>query len=55
MDILDEINLDDDNSFDEDDPETNIYVRLLAWCNKLKKLKSLRKRKQRINACNVAS
>ena len=28
---LDKINLDYDNSFYEDDPDTVIHVRLLAW------------------------
>ena len=41
---LDKIIIDYGNSFDEDDPETIIYVRLLAWCSKFKKRKSLRKR-----------
>ena len=36
---LDEINLDDDKNFDEDDFETIIYVRSLAWRNKFKKCK----------------
>ena len=45
MGILDvglyKINLDDDdNSFDEDDPETIIHVRLLAWRNKFEKQKA---------------
>ena len=40
---LDEIILDDDNNFDEDDPETIIYVSLLALRNKFEKRKALRK------------
>ena len=36
------INLDDDNNFDEDDPET-IHVRLLAWRNKFEKRKAFKK------------
>ena len=28
---IDKINLDDDNNFDEDDSDTNIYIRPLAW------------------------
>ena len=34
---LNEINLDDDNNFDEDDRDTIIHVRLLAWRNKIEK------------------
>ena len=40
---LDKINLDDDNSFDKDDPETIIHVRLLAWHNKFEKCKGIKK------------
>ena len=36
------INL-DDNNFDEDDSDTNISVRLLAWHTKFEKRKTLRK------------
>ena len=39
---LDNIDLDDVN-FDEDDPETIIHVRLLAWCNIYKQRKSSKK------------
>ena len=35
------LDLDEDNSFDEDDPDTIIHVRLLAWCNKFEKHKAL--------------
>ena len=31
---LDKINLDDDKNFDEDDSETIIHVKILAWRNK---------------------
>ena len=31
-----------DVDFNEEDPETIILVRLMAWCNKFKFLKSLR-------------
>ena len=41
---LDKINLDDDNIFYEDDPDTIINVRLLAWRNKFEKHKALKKR-----------
>ena len=37
----DKVNLDDDNNFDEDDTDTIIHVKLLAWGNKFKKRKSL--------------
>ena len=39
---LNNINLDDVN-FDEDDRETIINVRLLAWCNKFKQHKAFNK------------
>ena len=39
---LDKINLDDDNSFYEDDPGTIIHVRLLAWHNTFKECKGLK-------------
>ena len=41
---LDKINLDDDNNFYEDDLDTTIHVRLLAWCNKFEKFETLKKR-----------
>ena len=37
-------NIDLDNNFDEDDPDTTILVRLLAWHSKLKKHKAIKKR-----------
>ena len=40
---LNNINLDDTND-NEDDPETIIHIRLLAWHNKFKKCKALKKR-----------
>ena len=40
---LNNINLDDVN-YDEDDPETIILVRLLAWHSEFKKRKALKKR-----------
>ena len=39
---LNNINL-DDTSYDEDDPDTIIYVRLLAWHIKSGKHKALKK------------
>ena len=33
---LDNINLDDNNNFNEDNPDTITYVRLLAWRNNFK-------------------
>ena len=36
------INL-DDNNFNEDEPDTIIHVRLLAWYNKFEKRKALKK------------
>ena len=32
------------NNFDEDDPDTTILIRHLAWCSKFKKRKALQKR-----------
>ena len=45
----------DDATFDESDSETNIHLRLLAWCNRFKQQKTYKKHKQRINACSIAS
>ena len=42
---LDNINLDNNNNFDEDNPETIIHVRLLAWRNIFEKCKSFKKDK----------
>ena len=41
---LDKINLDNDKNFDEDDPDTIIHLRFLAWHSKFKKNKALKKR-----------
>ena len=49
---LNNINLDDIN-FDEDDSETIIHVRIMAWHNRLKQQE--KRCKQTINACSVAS
>ena len=40
---LDKNNLENDDNFYEDDPDTIIYVRLLAWRNNFKKRKALKK------------
>ena len=40
---LTNINLDDTN-YEEDDPDTIILIRLLAWCIKLEKRKGLKKK-----------
>ena len=40
---LDEINLDDDNNFDEDDPKTIIHARRVAFRNKSEKGKAHKK------------
>ena len=50
---LNNVNL--DNNFDEDWPDTIVLIRLLAWYSKFKKWKALRKSKWRINANSVAS
>ena len=52
---LNSINLDDTN-FNEDDPNTIIYIRLLAWHNKLKQRKISKKiNKRRIKDCSMVS
>ena len=52
---LDKINLDVDKSFYKNDPETIIYVRLLAWRNKFENARCLKKDRKSINdnACSV--
>ena len=40
---LDKTNLNDDDNFYEDDPETTINVRLLTWCNKFENCKTFKK------------
>ena len=40
---LDKINLDNDNNFGENDFETIIHVRILAWHNKFEKRKAYKK------------
>ena len=50
---LNNINL--DNNFDEDDPDTIILIKLLAWHIKFEKRKALKKDKWRIIANSVAS
>ena len=49
---LNDINL--DNNFDEDDPDTTILIRHLAWHIKFEKHKELKKDKLRINTNSVA-
>ena len=41
---LDNIDLFNDNNFNEDDPDSIIHVKLLAWHRKSKKRKALKKR-----------
>ena len=43
------------DDLDENDRDTIIHVRLLAWCSKSKICKALKKFKQRTNASSVAS
>ena len=52
---IDQINLDNDNNFEENNPDTIFHVRLLTWCSKFKKHKTLKKNKRRINAYSIAS
>ena len=47
--------LDQDNNFHEDDTVTILYIKLLDWCSNFEKRKALKKNKQRINACCMAS
>ena len=42
---LDKVNLDNDNSFDENDPDITVRVKLLAWRSRFKKRKLLKKKK----------
>ena len=42
MELVNNISLDDDN-FDDDDPETIIHVRLIAWCNRYEQRKACKK------------
>ena len=44
---LNNINLGDDNNFDEDDPETINHVRLMAWPNRCKQQKVCRKERSK--------
>ena len=37
------LNIDLNNNFDEDDPDTFIHIRLLAWQNKFEKRKTFKK------------
>ena len=41
---LNNIDLDDDNCDDNDDPETIIQVRVVAWCNRYKPMQGMLKR-----------
>ena len=40
---LNNININVDVNFEDDDSETIIYVRLMAWCNRLKQHKAFKK------------
>ena len=42
---LDKINLDNDNSLYQDDPDIIIHARLLVWLSKFKKCEALKKKK----------
>ena len=44
---LNNINLDD--NFDEEDPNTTIVIRLLTWQTKFEKHKELEKKKKKLN------
>ena len=51
---LNNINIDVDN-FDEDDPETIVFVRLMAWCIRYKQRKTNEKDRRKANAYSKAS
>ena len=51
---LNNINIDVDN-FDEDDPETIVFVRLMAWCIRYKQRKTNKKDRRKANAYSKAS
>ena len=51
---LNNINIDDDN-FDEDDPETIVFVRLMAWCIRYKQRNTNEKDRRKANAYSKAS
>ena len=40
---LDKINPDEDKNFDEDNPDTIIHVRILAWCKEFEKREALKR------------
>ena len=42
--IIDLNNINLDNNFDEDDPDTVILIRLLSWHIKFEKIKALKKK-----------
>ena len=42
---IDLININLDENFDEDDPDTIIFIRLLAWHIKFEKRKAIKKNK----------
>ena len=55
---IDISNVNLDNNFDEDDPDTIFHIKLLAWLIKFQKCKAkcfTKRYEQRINACSVAS
>ena len=41
---LNKVSCDDDNFDDDGDPQTNIHVRLMAFCNRYKQWKTCKKR-----------
>ena len=48
-------NIDLDKNFDEDDPDTIILLRILAWHIEFEKSKAFKKDEERIIANSVAS
>ena len=53
---LHEIDLDNDNNFDEDDPDTIIHVRLVAWHSECENRKVFKKNNNwRINGSSMTS
>ena len=51
---FDNIDIDDDN-FDDDDPETIVLVRLMAWCIRYKQRKANKNDRRKYNAYSKTS
>ena len=51
---FDNINI-DDNNFDEDNPETIVLIRFMAWCIRYKQHKANKNDRRKANAYSKAS